>query len=189
MRHAGITDRHTLHFDIVGGSGEHAARDVEVYATREEIEQLATQGYLLRERLFPQEEVERLREAVAIAGVSAEPERRPGPEPERCPEPEPRGRPEPEERPRGWCAVAAAAAEPLPSRFGSFARSLPETAMVPASMPSCFCAFSLFSETKKDSRLFNAFSPAGRPAALMQVKRRGPGWPKAFESRARAMLP
>ena len=44
MRHAGITDRHTLHFDIVGGSGEHAARDVEVYATREEIEQLATQG-------------------------------------------------------------------------------------------------------------------------------------------------
>jgi ectoine hydroxylase-related dioxygenase (phytanoyl-CoA dioxygenase family) len=64
MQHAAITGRHTLHFDIVGGSGEHATRVVDVYATREEIEQLATQGYLLRERLFPQEEVERLREAM-----------------------------------------------------------------------------------------------------------------------------
>ena len=64
MRHAEIAGRHTLEFDIVGGHGEHASRSVDVMASEEEIEQLATQGYLVREHLFPREELQRLRSAL-----------------------------------------------------------------------------------------------------------------------------
>ena len=62
MKHAKIKGRHTLNFDII--SAEEKQRTVEVYATPEEIQQLATQGYLLRERLFQEEELEKLREAI-----------------------------------------------------------------------------------------------------------------------------
>ena len=64
MKHADIAGRHTLEFDIVGGHGEHASRSVDVLASKDEIEQLATQGYLVRERLFPREELQRLRDAL-----------------------------------------------------------------------------------------------------------------------------
>ena len=62
MKHAKIKGRHTLTFDII--SAEEKQRTVEVYATPEEIQQLATEGYLLRERLFQGEELEKLREAL-----------------------------------------------------------------------------------------------------------------------------
>ena len=64
LRHTYIAGRHTLTFDLVGAWGDDATRTVDVYATEAEIEQLAMQGYLVRERLFPHEELERLREAM-----------------------------------------------------------------------------------------------------------------------------
>lgn len=64
LRHTHIEGRHTLTFDIVGAWGDDATRVVDVYATEAEIEQLGTQGYLVRERLFPHEDLERLRDAM-----------------------------------------------------------------------------------------------------------------------------
>ena len=65
MKHAEITGRHTITFDIISKTeGDDQTRTVEVYATPQEIEQVATDGYLVRERLFQGDELARLREAL-----------------------------------------------------------------------------------------------------------------------------
>jgi hypothetical protein len=65
-----IPGRHTLTYRIRDSHRDYPARAVEVLATPEEIQALARDGYLVRERLLPMESVERLRAAMdtCVAG-------------------------------------------------------------------------------------------------------------------------
>lgn len=70
MKHTDIANRHTLTFRIMTNiENEDQERTIEVYASPEEIQQLATEGYLVRERLFSGQELERLR--IALDTVEA----------------------------------------------------------------------------------------------------------------------
>jgi hypothetical protein len=59
-----IPGRHTIHYRVRDVEKGNPERDVEVLASPEEIQTLATDGYLVRERLIPMDEVERLRKAL-----------------------------------------------------------------------------------------------------------------------------
>ncbi len=61
---ARIPGRHTISYRIRDAYAGFPARTVEVLATPEELETLDREGYLVRERLLPMEEVERLRAAL-----------------------------------------------------------------------------------------------------------------------------
>jgi hypothetical protein len=56
--------RHTIPFEILAGYVQPIKRPVDVHATKEEIEEFTREGYLVRERLFQGEELEKLRTAV-----------------------------------------------------------------------------------------------------------------------------
>jgi hypothetical protein len=60
---ASIPGRHTIHYRVRDDHKGNPERDVEVLATREEIQTFVRDGYLVRERLIPMEHVERLRQA------------------------------------------------------------------------------------------------------------------------------
>ena len=68
---------HTVSYEIMtNADDEDKERSFTVLATRQEIEQLAEQGYLIREALFQGEQLERLRSAldeVETAEVAADP--------------------------------------------------------------------------------------------------------------------
>ena len=59
-----IPGRYTMTYRVRDHAQGFPTRDIEVLATREEIETLAHEGYLVRERLLPMEEIERLRAAL-----------------------------------------------------------------------------------------------------------------------------
>src|SRR3712207_1674266 len=61
---ASIPGRYTMTYRVRDHAQGFPTREVEVLATREEIETLAREGYLVRERLLPMEQVERLRAAL-----------------------------------------------------------------------------------------------------------------------------
>src|SRR5690348_9825432 len=61
---AAIPGRHTITYRIRDAHRNYPLREVEVLATADEIEALARDGYLVRERLLPAEEIERLRVAL-----------------------------------------------------------------------------------------------------------------------------
>lgn len=60
----GSTGHHTLTYHIRNSRRADTKRTIEVHATPEELTQLREEGYLLRERLFSPEQVERLRAAL-----------------------------------------------------------------------------------------------------------------------------
>ena len=62
---ASIPGRHTIRYRVRDDHKNNPVREVEVLATREEIETLVRDGYLVRERLIPNGCVERLRAALA----------------------------------------------------------------------------------------------------------------------------
>ncbi len=59
-----IPGRHMITYRIRDSHRKFPVRDVEVLATPQEIEQFTRDGYLVRERLLPMEQVERLRAAL-----------------------------------------------------------------------------------------------------------------------------
>ena len=61
---ASIPGRHTLSYRVRDHAQGFPTREVEVLATPEEIETLTRDGYLVRERLLPMDEIERLRAAL-----------------------------------------------------------------------------------------------------------------------------
>ncbi len=61
---ASIPGRYSMTYRVRDHAQSFPTRDVEVLATREEIDTLTSQGYLVRERLLPMEEIERLRAAL-----------------------------------------------------------------------------------------------------------------------------
>jgi ectoine hydroxylase-related dioxygenase (phytanoyl-CoA dioxygenase family) len=61
---ANSVPRHTIHYELLSHSITPTERDVEVYASEDEISHLIEQGYLVRERLFQGEELQRLRDAL-----------------------------------------------------------------------------------------------------------------------------
>lgn len=69
---AAIPGRHTISYRIRDSHRGFPKRSVEVLATAEEVERFVRDGYLVRERLLPQSEIERLRialdETVALDG-------------------------------------------------------------------------------------------------------------------------
>jgi ectoine hydroxylase-related dioxygenase (phytanoyl-CoA dioxygenase family) len=58
-----IPGTHTIHYRVRDYDKGFPARDVEVLATPEEIQAFTKDGYMVRERLLPMSEVERLRDA------------------------------------------------------------------------------------------------------------------------------
>jgi ectoine hydroxylase-related dioxygenase (phytanoyl-CoA dioxygenase family) len=56
--------RHMLHYRLLSHSIQPVERDIEVYASEEELHHLVEEGYLVRERLFQGEALERLRNAL-----------------------------------------------------------------------------------------------------------------------------
>src|SRR5689334_6322563 len=61
---AAIPGRHTLTYRIRDAHRGFPVRNIEVLATPEEIAALVRDGYLVRERLLPMEQIERLCEAL-----------------------------------------------------------------------------------------------------------------------------
>ncbi len=59
-----VPGRHTVTYRIRDSHRGNPVREVEVLATPEEVRFLAREGYLVRERLLPQEEIHRLRAAL-----------------------------------------------------------------------------------------------------------------------------
>jgi hypothetical protein len=72
---ASIPGKHTISYRVRDSHKNYPMREVEVLATPEEIQVLVRDGYLVRERLIPMEQVERLRaaldECVARGSTSA----------------------------------------------------------------------------------------------------------------------
>ena len=65
MKHTYSGPRHQLTFKIMTNSDtEDKERTIEVYATPEEVAQLDTEGYIVREALFAGQSLERLRTAL-----------------------------------------------------------------------------------------------------------------------------
>ncbi|HEY3235138.1 MAG TPA: phytanoyl-CoA dioxygenase family protein [Polyangiaceae bacterium] len=58
-----IPGRHRIHYRVLDAHRDFPEREVEVLATREEIEAFVRDGYLVREELIPEAELERLRAA------------------------------------------------------------------------------------------------------------------------------
>jgi hypothetical protein len=59
-----IPGRHQVRYRVRDSHKGYPVRDIEVLATPEEVERLARDGYLVRERLVPMPAVERLRAAL-----------------------------------------------------------------------------------------------------------------------------
>ncbi|MBO9607821.1 MAG: phytanoyl-CoA dioxygenase family protein [Paenibacillaceae bacterium] len=57
-------NRHTIAYDILNMIPNKPLREIEVHASREELERMAKAGYLIRERLFAGEELQTLRDAL-----------------------------------------------------------------------------------------------------------------------------
>lgn len=56
--------RHTISYEILNMRPDEPPREIEVHATREEINRLADEGYMIRERMFTGESLELLREGM-----------------------------------------------------------------------------------------------------------------------------